>query len=209
MYFSILWKSAFLYLYLILIYRIMGKKEVGKLSITDFLLTILMAECAVYSIVAEERSILISILPITFLAFLQVVFSYLSLKSDKFRKIIDGTPSVIIKNGKLIFSTMSKLRYTLDDLVAQLREHGVKSVEEVNYAILENDGKLSVFPNEAEYPMPIILDGVIQKGVLKEIGKDEFWIEKILKQKNLVLEDVFYAFYTSKKTFIITRHELL
>lgn len=209
MYFSILWKSAFLYLYLILIYRIMGKKELGKLSITDFLLTILMAECAVYSIVAEERSILISILPITFLAFLQVVFSYLSLKSDKFRKIIDGTPSVIIKNGKLIFSTMSKLRYTLDDLVAQLREHGVKSVEEVNYAILENDGKLSVFPKEVEYPMPIILDGVIQKVVLKEIGKDEFWIEKILKQKNLVLEDVFYAFYTSKKTFIITRHELL
>lgn len=187
----------------------MGKKELGKLSITDFIVTILMAECAIYSITEEKVSIFTSIIPITCLAFTQITISFISLKSDKFRKLIDGTPSVIIKNGKLIFSTMSKLRYTLDDLITGLREHGVKSVEEVNYAILENNGKLSIFPKELEYPMPIILDGVIQYEVLEEIGKDIVWINKLLKQKRITLEEIFYAFYTKEKTFIITRKELL
>lgn len=209
MHIGLIWKSIVLYLYIIFIYRLMGKKELGKLSVTDFVVTILMAECAVFSIVEEEISIFFSLIPITTLAFTQMILSYVSMKSDSFRKIVDGTPSVIIKNGKLIFSTMSKLRYTLDDLITGLREHGVKSVEEVNYAILERDGKLSIFPEEIEYPMPIILDGVIQKKVLKEIGKEETWIEEILNHKKLKLEEVFYAFYTSKKTFIITRNELL
>lgn len=209
MHMELIWKSVVLYLYIIFIYRIMGKKELGKLSVTDFIVTILMAECAVFSIVEKEVSVFNSIIPITMLAFTQMLLSYISLKSDNFRKVIDGTPSVIIKNGKLIFSTMSKLRYSLDDLVTSLREHGVKSVEEVNYAILENDGKLSIFPKELEYPMPIILDGVLQREVLKEIGKDEIWISRILKQKRVELKDVFYAFYTSEKTFIITRKDLL
>lgn len=205
----LIWKSIVLYLYIIFIYRLMGKKELGKLSITDFIVTILMAECAIYSITEEKVSIFTSIIPITCLAFTQITISFISLKSDKFRKLIDGTPSVIIKNGKLIFSTMSKLRYTLDDLITGLREHGVKSVEEVNYAILENNGKLSIFPKELEYPMPIILDGVIQYEVLEEIGKDIVWINKLLKQKRITLEEIFYAFYTKEKTFIITRKELL
>lgn len=206
---ELIWKSVILYLYIIFIYRIMGKKELGKLSVTDFIVTILMAECAVFSIVEKDVSVFNSIIPITTLALTQILLSYISLKSDKFRKVIDGTPSVIIKNGKLIFSTMSKLRYSLDDLVTGLREHGVKSVEEVNYAILENDGKLSIFSKELEYPMPIILDGVIQREVLNELGKDEIWISRILKQKRVELKDVFYAFHTSEKTFIITRNDLL
>lgn len=206
---GLIWKSVVLYLYILFLHRLMGKKEISKLTIYDFLVTILMAECAVFGITEESVSIFVSIVPITILAFLQMLISFLSMKSDKFRKIVDGTPSVIIKNGKLIFSTMSKLRYTLDDLVAGLREHGVKSVEEVNYAVLENNGKLSIFPKELEYPLPIILDGVIQRSVLKEIGKDEFWISKILRQKKVELKEVFYAFYTNEKTFIITRKELL
>ncbi|MCI8446209.1 MAG: DUF421 domain-containing protein [Bacilli bacterium] len=209
MYIGLVWKSVVLYFYMLVMYRMMGKKEIEKLSITDFIVTILMAECAIYSISQEKVSIFNSIIPITALGILQMIISYVSMKSDKFRKIVDGTPSVIIKNGKLIFSTMSKLRYTLDDLVTSLREHGVKSVEEVNYAVLENNGKLSIFPKEVEYPMPIILDGVVQNETLREIGKDEVWLNTVLRQKKLALNEVFYAFYTSKKTFIITRSDLL
>lgn len=209
MYFSLIWKSIVLYLYILFIHRLMGKKEISKLTTYDFLITILMAECAVFSITEENVSIFSSIIPITVLAFLQMLISFISMKNDKFRKIVDGTPSIIIKNGKLIFSTMSKLRYTLDDLLTGLREHGVKSVEEVNYAVLENNGKLSIFPKEIEYPLPIILDGIIQRQTLEEIGKDELWVNKILRQKKVDLKDVFYAFYTSTKTFIITRNELL
>lgn len=104
---------------------------------------------------------------------------------------------------------MIKLRYSLDDLITQLREQSIKSIEEVNYAILENDGKLSVFKNSKDYPMPIIMDGKIDFEVLHEIKKNEKWILNILKEKNILLKDVFYAFHTSNKTFIITKSDLL
>lgn len=209
MYINIILKTVLLYFFIILVYRIMGKKEVGKLSIVDLIVSILIAELVALSIESEDSSILISVVPIFVLVIIQMLLSYLSLKNEKLRKFIDGTPSVIIKNGKLIFSEMSKLRYSLDDLITQLREQGIKSIEEVNYAVLENNGKLSVFQKDIDYPLPIILDGVIQYDVLKEIEKNPSWIHGLLKKKNLELADVFYAFYTKQKTFIITRKDLL
>ena len=103
---------------------------------------------------------------------------------------------------------MRKLRYSLDDLISQLREQGIKSIEEVNYAVLENSGKLSVFNKDTEYPLPIIMDGEIDKQVLKDLNKDENWVYDILKKKNLELENVFYAFHTKNKTYIIKKEEL-
>ena len=94
-------------------------------------------------------------------------------------------------------------------LITQLREQGVKNIEEVDYAVLENDGKLSVFKETKNYPMPIIMDGKIDYEVLNEIGKNEKWLTNILKDKNLKVEDIFYAFDTGKKTFIITKNDLL
>ena len=104
---------------------------------------------------------------------------------------------------------MSKLRYSLDDLLTQLRLQGVKSIEKVKYAVLENNGNLSIFNDDSTYPLPIILDGVIDYNTLSEIKKDYNWIIKMLKTKNLSLEEVFYAFYASGKTFIIKKDELL
>ena len=187
----------------------MGKKEVGKLSIIDLIVSILIAELAAISIEEVERSILTSIVPIIVLVVVQVVVSFASLKSVKLRKIIDGNPTVIIKDGKLNFKEMTKLRYTLDDLIAQLREQGIKSIEEVNYAVLENNGKLSVFETSKDYPLPIIIDGNIDYAVLKDMNKDERWINKILKDNNITLDNVFYAFYTNKKTYIIKKSEVI
>ena len=104
---------------------------------------------------------------------------------------------------------MIKLRYSLDDLITQLREQSIKSIEEVSYAVLENDGKLSVFQNTKDYPMPIIMDGVINTEVLKDMKKNTNWVMKILNDKNLKLEDIFYAFHTKEKTFIIKKNDLL
>ena len=186
----------------------MGKKEVGKLSIIDLIVSILIAELAAISIEETDRSIFMSIVPIVVLVVIQVGISYISMKSFKLRKVIDGNPTVIIKDGKLNFKEMTKLRYTLDDLIAQLREQGIKSIEEVNYAVLENNGKLSVFDQEKEYPLPIIIDGNIDYSVLKDMKKDNKWINKILRENNITLDNVFYAFYTNKKTYIIKRDEI-
>lgn len=187
----------------------MGKKEVGKLSIIDLIVSVLIAELVALSIEKPDNSIFMSIIPIATLVLIQLAMGYITLKSNSIRNVVDGKPTVIIKNGKLNFNEMTKLRYSLDDLIMQLREQGISSIEEVNYAVLENDGKLSIFDSTNEYPIPLILDGCINREVLKEIKKDEEWLYELLRRKNVALEDVFYAFYTDKKTFIIKKTDLL
>lgn len=205
MFSNLILKTLILYFYIIICYRIMGKKEVGKLSIIDLIVSILIAEIAAMSIEESERSVWMSIIPILVLVIIQILLSYISLKSSSIRNFIDGTPKAIINNGKVNFKQMQKLRYTLDDLVSQLREQGIKSIEEVKYAILENNGKLSIFTDNATYPMPIIMDGKIDYDTIKNMNKDVSWVNKILETNKIKLEDVFYAFYTDSKTYIIKK----
>ena len=209
MYIILMLKTFFLYFFIILVYRIMGKKEIGELGIGDLIVTVLIAELAAISIENTDKSIFVSIVPILVLVLCEMSLSYISLKKSKIRTFIDGHPSVIIKEGKVKFNVMSKLRYTLDDLISQLREKGVKSLEEVDYAVLETNGNLSVFQNTKEYPLPIILDGDIDFHVLKEIKKDKKWIDNMLNKKKIKLEDVFYAFYTKDRTYIIKKSDLI
>lgn len=208
MYISIILRTIFMYFFIILVYRIMGKKEVGQLSIVDLIVSILIAELVAVAI-EGKNTILIAVIPIGILVIIQILISFISLKSIKFRHLIDGKPTVIIKNGKLNITEMSKIRYSLDDLITQLRLQGIKSIENVKYAILENNGNLSVFSNDSDYPLPLILDGVIDYTVLKEINKDYKWLNNLLKNKNLELKNIFYAFYTSNKVFIIERKDLI
>lgn len=186
----------------------MGKKEVGQLSIIDLIVSILIAELAAMSIEEADRSIFISLLPIAVLVIIQVMLSYISLKSNSFKKFIDGNPQVIINKGKVNFKQMQKTRYSLDDLISQLREKGIKNLNDVNYAILENNGKLSIFTDNNVYPMPIIVDGVIDIDTIRNMNKDLKWVYRILNKNNIKLEDVFYAFYTKEKTFIIKKNEI-
>ncbi len=209
MYIALALKTAILYFFIVLAYRIMGKKEVGELSIIDLIVTILIAELAAICIEKKETSIMVSIVPITILVIIQVSISFISLKSESIRNFIDGKPSVIIKDGVVNFSTMTKLRYSLDDLLSQLREKGVKNIEEVDYAILENSGNLSIFKNTKDYPLPLILDGRVDYGVLEEIGKNEKWLDDLVKENNIKIEDIFYAFYTKNKTYVIKKDEVI
>lgn len=206
---GIILRTLFMYFFIILAYRLMGKKEVGQLSIIDLIVSILIAELVALAIEGEKNAIMMSVVPIMVLVGVQIFISFITLKNEKIRYIIDGKPVVIIKNGKLNFTEMSKLRYSLDDLISQLRLQGVKSIDKVKYAVLENNGNLSVFQDDSDYPLPIILDGVIDQTVLKEIDKDYEWIINILKKRKLELDQVFYAFYAADKVFIITKEELL
>lgn len=209
MYFIMIIKTTILYFFIMFVYRIMGKKEVGQLSIVDLIVTILIAELAAISIENAESSIFVSIIPIIVLVAIQIILSYTSLKSKNFRHFVEGKPTVIIKNGRIVFSEMVKLRYSLDDLVLQLREQGINSIEEVKFAILENNGELSVFDKKSSYPLPLILDGVIDYSVLNDINKTTGWLYRVLKDKNINLEDVFYAFYAKGNTFVIKKSDLL
>lgn len=191
----------------------MGKREVGQLGIIDLIVSILIAELAVLSIEELDKSIFISIVPILTLTLLQTILAYFSLKKPKFRILLDGNPSLIIKNGKVNFKEMTKQKYNLDDLLVQLREKGFKSIEEIEYAILENNGTLSVFAYEEEkdnyLPLPLILDNKIQEDTLKHLHKDSKWVLNLLNKRNINIEDVFYAFYKDKNVFIIKNDDLI
>ncbi len=205
-------KSLFFYLLITVVYRIMGKREIGELSIMDFIVSIFIAELAAISIENYNDNMLLSIIPIAVLVVLQIFSAKLSLKSENVRSIIDGNPSVIINRGKVNFEEMLKQRYNLDDLLTQLRAKSIKSIEEVDYAILETSGKLSIFKSEDDknhtYPLPVIIDGKIQEDVLIQIGKDKKWIEESLEKEEYLLEDIFYGFYRNKRLFLIRNENI-
>ena len=208
MYFTIAFRTVFLYFLIVIYYRIMGKKEVGELGIIDLIVSFSVAELASICIEEPNKSIWTSIIPITLLVIIEIVMSYISMKSGKFRKLIDGSPSIVIKNGKVNKSIMAKLRYTLDDLLTQLREKDIKSLDEVKYAVLETDGKLSIFEDNI-YPLPLICDGVIDYETLKNINKSSTWLYNMLNNKHIDIDDVYYAFYKNNTTYIITKDDLL
>lgn len=205
-------KSLFFYLLITVVYRIMGKREIGELSIMDFIVSIFIAELAAISIENYNDNMFLSIIPIAVLVVLQIFSAKLSLKSENVRSLIDGNPSVIINRGKVNFEEMLKQRYNLDDLLTQLRAKSIKSIEEVDYAILETSGKLSIFKREDDknhtYPLPVIIDGKIQEDVLIQIGKDKKWIEESLKKEEYLLEDIFYGFYRNKRLFLIRNENI-
>lgn len=211
-YFIILFRSIFFYTLITIIYRLMGKREIGELSIMDFIVSIFITDMVVMSIENYNESILISLIPIIVLTLIQMIFSYLSLKSKSVKDIVDGKPSVIINKGKVNFEEMAKQRYNIDDLLSQLRESSVKSIDEVDYAILETNGKLSIFLTQDDrkrtYPLPLILDGKVEIETLKQIGKNKFWLDKELKKQSIRLEDIFYCFYRNKKLYIIEKNKI-
>ncbi len=126
----------------------MGKREIGELSILDLVVFIMLGDIAVVAIENTRILFCIFLLPMFVLLFLQVVLSFISLKSSNFDKLLDGQPSIIINNGKIDEKVMRKQRYNFDDLLTQLREQGIIDVNEVQFAILETSGKLSVIKKE-------------------------------------------------------------
>ena len=209
--FTIFFRTLFFYFFIFIIYRIMGKREVGQLGIIDLIVSILIAELVVISIENYDKSMIVSLVPIVTLTFLQIILAYLTLRKPKFRNFLDGNPSVIIKNGKVNYKEMMRQKYNLDDLLVQMREKGYRSIEEIEYAILENNGTLSVFNNKKEktpLPLPLILDSNIQEDTLKLLGKKREWVYDILRRKNITLEEVFYAFYKDRNIFIIKKSDL-
>ena len=201
----VLARTLLFYIIITIVYRFMGKREVGELSIMDLIVSILIAELAAIAIDKYKSSLLVTIVPIMVLVIVQIIVAKISLKSPKFREKIEGEPSVIINRGKVNFKEMLQQRYNLDDLLTQLREQSIKSIEEVDYAILETSGHLSVFKkdDESNYPLPVILDGKVQEETLVQIKKDREWLDQVLEENKTTIKDVFYAFYKNKDLFII------
>lgn len=208
-YFTIIFRTLFFYFFIVFVYRIMGKREVGQLGIIDLIVSVLIAELVAISLDNTKDSIFMAIIPIILLVFCQIVMAFLSLNKKSVREMFDGKPSVIINNGKIQIKEMIKQRYNLDDLLTQLREENFKSISEVDYAILETSGKLSVFKKEnskkVTFPLPLIVEGKIEYDNLKLLNKDTNWLLNNLKTD---ISNVFYGFYKENNIYIIKNDEL-
>ncbi len=209
----ILFRTSFFYFFIVIMYRLMGKREVGQLGVIDLIVSILVSELMAISIENTNEPMILTISPILLLALLEILLAFISIKSRTFRNIFAGKPSNIIKKGKINYKEMIKQRYSLDDLLLHLRQEGIKSIDEVEYAILETNGKLSIFKynffkTNSTYPMPVIVDGIIQNHILSEMNKSTLWLRHILKSKELTPDDVFYAFYKGKKLFVIKKIDI-
>ena len=201
-------KTGFFYFFIVFVYRLMGKREVGQLGIIDLIVSILIAELVAISIEDLNKSLLETILPIFVLVGLEITLAFVSVKSRKVRSFFGGKPSIIINKGVINYQEMIKQRYSIDDLLLGLRQQNIKSIEEVEYAFLENNGQLSIFKYNflglsGSFPLPIIVDGEIQKTTLKNINKSPSWLTNNLAKKGLKVTDIFYAFYKKDKIYII------
>lgn len=204
---TIIFRTVLFYFLVVISYKIMGKREVGELGVFDFIISMLISQLIAICIENYKDPIWFVIVPTLILVLFQIVFSFLSLKSNKFRDILDGKESVIISDGKLNFSEMKKQKYNLNDLLLQLRDKGIRTIEEVDYAILETNGKLSVFQKQDDnnniFPLPLVLDGVIEENNLKFINKTRKWLNNELSKKKINLDNIFYAFYKDDDIYVI------
>lgn len=216
-YFNLIWKCCLCYFIIILALRIMGKREVGELSIFDIVIYLVMSELLALSI-ENNGSILKSIVPIATLAILQIFISWVQLKSKKARDLIDGKSAIIIHNGHINQDVMRKERYTIDDLMQQLRDKDAGTPDEVAFAVLENSGNLSVLTKnkcKVKHPYPLVSDGIIDEQALKDIDKDQDWLVNILANEGVDdYRDVFLCLYQKDGMFVIrketdSRNELL
>lgn len=201
-----------MYLFLIIIIRIMGKREVGNLSIIDLAVYFTISDLITVGIVDHSIPLLNSIVSVLVLTFLQVLLSLITLKSKKIRDLFDGKKSLIIDNGNIDFQEMERQRYTIDDLYNQIRENGVDSVTAIKWAILERTGKLSIIKYTdaiSNFPDPLISDGVIDKDNLKKIKMDEEYLLKKIKESNIKnLKDIKLCLYINDSlTFIFQRNK--
>lgn len=190
--------------------RVMGKREIGQLSVFDFVVSVMLAELSTIPMEDLHVPLVRSLFSIGCLVILQLVVALLQLKSHRFRHWVDGEPSVLIEHGKIKDKEMRRTRYTAHDLMMQLREKGIANVADVEFAILETSGQLSVFPTgEArpltakdvnkrvevtQIPRPLVVDGIPVQKNLDAIYRDVDWLQdEIVRRGYGSIKNVFFA----------------
>jgi len=221
---TLFYRTAILYLAVLLSIRIMGKREVGQLSAFDLVVAIMIAELGALAIEQVEMPMYLGLVPIAALVILEISLSFLSMKNHTIRRIVNGSPSIVIANGKIIEKELRKLRYNISDLLGQLREKDVANIADVQYAVLETSGELSVLLKAAKRPVtpkdldlpikyegmptPLIFDGHIHFKNLQRLQLDEQWLLVELRKQGLSgIKDVLFASLDTDGVLFVSEKE--
>ena len=208
-YIEIFIESFGTYILLVFMIRFLGKKEMSKLSVSDLIVFLIISELMTISIGNENVNFLQAALAVLVIVFMDKLFTLISLKSPFFKKMVEGHPTFIVFQGKLNQKKMASLKYSVDDLCHHLREQGIGSLSEVDCAVLETDGQLSVIEtknSEVKAPAAIISDGQINYEILQLMNRDENWLIKKLKEAGIHdYHEVFYCVVEKERLFVIKK----
>lgn len=204
---TVLIRAAIIYITLLFALRLTGKRQVGELQISELITTFMISELATTPIQNLSIPLIYSLAPIILLLCSEIVLSFITTKSKKFKKLFFGDPSIIIKNGTVNQKELSRLRIGINELLGELRLKDVSDISHVDYAILEQNGKLSVFLKSEKQPLTsedinakkkregvghaIIVDGEINESNLRFANKDTIWLERFLRARNINMKEIF------------------
>lgn len=198
---QIFFRSVIIYAVLILLLRLMGKRQLGDMELSELIVTVLISQVASTPIVDPEKPLWAGIVPVLALLGTELILSLICLKSVRFRAVLSGKPALLIVRGRIDQTQMRRNRFTPDELAEALRNEGILDLNTVDYAILETDGKLNVIPapafrpvtagqmdiaaEDSGYPMLVINNGRVMEQNLRILGKDRNWLDKTLQAQGL------------------------
>lgn len=222
---KILIRSVIIYVALLLGLRLMGKRQMGELELNELVIAMLLSDMASTPLQDPELPLSYGIVSVFTLLGLSFLLSFVSLKSLRFRKMFCGEPTLIIRDGKLMQLAMRRNRFTLDELIGELRTQGITDLRDVEYAILETNGQLSVLPRsevspatpkqlhldateETDLPLLLINDGVLLRKNLEKAGLSEAWLRVLLRGNGIKSErEVFYLSVDREQKPLLIRKE--
>lgn len=222
--FGIIFKTFIIYCVVAVCVRLMGKRQLGELQPGELVVTILISEIAAAPILENEVSLLNCLISLTLLVSFEILSSVFSMKSVRFRLISEGNPVTIIRNGQLLQKQLKKLRFTVNDVLAALRQKEIFNIEDVEYAVIETNGTLSVMLKSQKQPLtpetqkkpkdtsavpcPVVIDGRIIKTAFKDCGITLKEIERKIERENIKQNEiVLMTVDKNKKYYIITKKE--
>ncbi len=201
-------RFVFIYFFLIFSMKLMGKRQIGQLQMSELISAFFLSELATYTVTDDSIPLLFGIIPIVLLICLEVIVSYLTVKIPLLKKIFDFAPSFLISWGKVSQKELEKNRMTIDELFSQLRLCGYEDLSRVKFAILESNGQLSVVPfpeaqsvsisdlnlpfEELGFSLALINDGMINQKALTFLSKNNAWLQDELRKRKIASpEEVF------------------
>ena len=200
-------RTIILYLFLVGVIRLMGKRQIGQMEASEFVVTMLVANLAALPMQDESAPLVAGLVPILTVLGVELLLTVLCMRSIRLRRLLCGKPVILIENGRLLQRNLQKTRVTLDELTELLREKDILDLNTVQFAILETSGRLSVFPYpkdrpatakeagiqaQKQYlPITVISDGSLLQQNLEISGKDIGWVQRFLRSKHTTLQDTF------------------
>ncbi len=187
-YLLLLGENIITYLYLIVMLRVLGKKEMSRITLFDLIVFLLISELMTLSIGDDKISFFYSAFSVLVIVLVDKVFSCLTMKYKRLKRYVEGTPTYIIFHGEIDLKAMQKMNYSFEDLYHQVRQKNISTFSEIEFAILETDGQLSIITksdNKVLIPESVIIDGVINESLLLKVGKDKQWLFNQLKKQNI------------------------